>query len=90
MKVYIFIETDSEDSTYAYTEVYAKKEDAVKRLKTTYHEEAVERVESELIRRAWISDNHEQAWIEDEAEQLAHDWYIADGWGVYDSKEVTD
>ena len=63
MKVYIFIETDSEDSTYAYTEVYAKKEDAVKRLKTTYHEEAVERVESELIRNAFISDDHEQAWV---------------------------
>jgi len=27
---------------------------------------------------------------QDEAEQLAHDWYISDGWGVYDSKEVTD
>lgn len=25
-----------------------------------------------------------------EAEQKAHDWYVADGWGVYDSKEVTD
>lgn len=25
---------------------------------------------------------------QDEAEQLAHDWYISDGWGVYDSKEV--
>ena len=27
---------------------------------------------------------------QDEAEQLAHKWYIADGWGVYDSKEITD
>ena len=27
---------------------------------------------------------------QDEAEQLAHDWYIADGWRVYDSKEITD
>ena len=27
---------------------------------------------------------------QDEAEQLAHDWYVSDGWGVYDSKEVTD
>lgn len=25
---------------------------------------------------------------QDEAEQKAHDWYVADGWGVYDSKEV--
>lgn len=25
---------------------------------------------------------------QDEAEQKAHDWYISDGWGVYDSKEV--
>lgn len=31
-----------------------------------------------------------EADSQDEAEQLAHDWYIADGWGVYDSKEVTD
>ena len=30
-----------------------------------------------------------EADSQDEAEQLAHDWYIADGWGVY-SKEVTD
>ena len=63
MKVYIFIETDSEDATYAYTEVYAKKEDAVNRLKTAYHEEAVERAESELIQNAWISDDHEWAWV---------------------------
>lgn len=27
---------------------------------------------------------------QDEAEQKAHDWYVADGWGVYDSKEVTE
>lgn len=27
---------------------------------------------------------------QDEAEQLAHNWYVADGWGVYDSKEITD
>lgn len=27
---------------------------------------------------------------QDEAEQKAHDWYVADGWGVYDSKEITD
>lgn len=25
---------------------------------------------------------------QDEAEQKAHDWYIADGWGVYSSKEI--
>ena len=31
-----------------------------------------------------------EANSQDEAEQKAHDWYIADGWGVYDSKEVTD
>ena len=31
-----------------------------------------------------------EADSQDEAEQLAHDWYIADGWGVYDSKEVID
>ena len=63
MTVYIFIETDSEDNTYAYTEVYAKKEDAVKRLSDTYHEETVERAESELIQSAWISDGHDEATI---------------------------
>jgi hypothetical protein len=63
MKVYIFIETDSDDNTYAYTEVFAKKEDAIKRLETVYHDESVERAESSLIRRAWISDDHEQAWV---------------------------
>ena len=31
-----------------------------------------------------------EANSQDEAEQLAHDWYVSDGWGVYDSKEVTD
>ena len=74
MKVYIFIETDSDDNTYAYTEVYAKKEDAIKRLETTYHEEAVERVESELIRNAWISDDHEQAWVE--YESISINWQV--------------
>ena len=31
-----------------------------------------------------------EADSQDEAEQLAHDWYVSDGWGVYDSKEITD
>lgn len=31
-----------------------------------------------------------EANSQDEAEQKAHDWYVADGWGVYDSKEITD
>ena len=31
-----------------------------------------------------------EAHSQDEAEQIAHDWYISDGWGVYDSKEITD
>ena len=31
-----------------------------------------------------------EANSQDEAEEKAHDWYVADGWGVYDSKEVTD
>lgn len=31
-----------------------------------------------------------EADSQEEAEQLAHDWYISDGWGVYDSKEITD
>lgn len=30
------------------------------------------------------------AETQDEAEQLAHEWYIADGWGVYSSVEVRD
>ena len=29
-----------------------------------------------------------EAESQDEAEQKAHDWYIADGWGVYCSAEV--
>lgn len=29
-----------------------------------------------------------EAESQNKAEQLAHDWYIADGWGVYYSKEV--
>lgn len=31
-----------------------------------------------------------EANSQEEAEQKAHDWYAPDGWGVYDSKEVTD
>lgn len=31
-----------------------------------------------------------EAESQEEAKQKAHDWYVADGWGVYDSKEVTD
>ena len=31
-----------------------------------------------------------EADSQDEAEQKAHDWYISDGWGVYDSKEITE
>ena len=63
MKVYIFIETDSDDNTYAYTEVFAKREDAIKRLETVYHEEAIERAESELIQSACISDDHDEATV---------------------------
>lgn len=29
-----------------------------------------------------------EANSQEEAEQKAHDWYVADGWGVYDSKEI--
>lgn len=28
-----------------------------------------------------------EADSQEEAEQLAHDWYVSDGWGVYDSEE---
>lgn len=63
MKVYVLIETDSADSNYAYTEVYKWKTDACERLRSLYHEEAVERVESELIESAWISDDHDEATI---------------------------
>ena len=31
-----------------------------------------------------------EANSQDEAEQKANNWYIADGWGVYDSKEITE
>lgn len=31
-----------------------------------------------------------KAESQDDAEQKAHDWYVADGWGVYDSKEVSE
>lgn len=31
-----------------------------------------------------------EADSQDEAEQLAHDWYVSDGWGVYCSKEITE
>jgi hypothetical protein len=31
-----------------------------------------------------------EAKSQDEAEQKAHDWYVADGWGVLSSKEVTE
>lgn len=31
-----------------------------------------------------------EADSQDEAEQKAHDWYISEGWGVYDSKEITE
>lgn len=29
-----------------------------------------------------------EAASQDEAEQKAHDWYVSDGWGVLDSKEI--
>lgn len=29
-----------------------------------------------------------EANSQDEAEQMAHDRYCSDGWGVYDSKEI--
>lgn len=29
-----------------------------------------------------------EAASQEEAEQKAHDWYVSDGWGVYDSKEI--
>ena len=63
MKVYILIETESDDATYAYTEVFAKREDAIKRLEAVYHEETVERSESELIDTAWISDDHDESIV---------------------------
>ena len=28
-----------------------------------------------------------EADSQEEAEQKAHDWYVSDGWGVYDSEE---
>lgn len=31
-----------------------------------------------------------EAKNQDEAEEKAHDWYIADGWGVFSSREITD
>ena len=31
-----------------------------------------------------------EANSQEEAEQKAHDWYVSDGWGVYDSKEITE
>lgn len=31
-----------------------------------------------------------EANSQEEAEQKAHDWYVADGWGVYDSKEINE
>jgi glycine betaine/choline ABC-type transport system substrate-binding protein len=63
MKVYILIETESDEVTYAYTEVFAKREDAIKRLETIYHEEVAERAESELIDGAWISDGHDESSV---------------------------
>lgn len=64
MKVYIFIETGLNDPSYAYTEVYYKKSDAVERLRKTYHEDAVERNEMPELVKAWISDAHNEAFIE--------------------------
>lgn len=64
MKVYIFIETGLNDPSYAYTEVYYKKSEATERLRQIYHEEAVERVESELIVKGWINDDHTEAFVE--------------------------
>ena len=31
-----------------------------------------------------------EANSQDEAEQKAHDWYVSDGWGVYNSKEIAE
>lgn len=31
-----------------------------------------------------------EADSQEEAEMKAHDWYISDGWGVYDSKEIPE
>ena len=41
--------------------------------------------EPEDMRTVTIKANSQE-----EAEQKAHDWYAPDGWGVYDSEEVTD
>lgn len=31
-----------------------------------------------------------QANSQEEAEQIAHDKYVSDGWGVYDSEEIKE
>jgi len=31
-----------------------------------------------------------EADSQEEAEMKSHDWYISDGWGVYDSKEISE
>jgi len=31
-----------------------------------------------------------EAETQEQAEQMAHDKYVSDGWGVYDSKELTE
>lgn len=65
MKLYIFIETDSTDPGYAYTEVYLTEKEATERLRELYHEEAVERVDNDghPIDCAVISDDHKTACV---------------------------
>lgn len=38
-KVYVLTETDSTDVTWCYNEVFATREEAVKRLRQLYHED---------------------------------------------------
>ena len=31
-----------------------------------------------------------EATSQEEAERKAHDWYISDGWGVYEIRDITN
>jgi len=74
MKVYVFIESESDDNISTYVEVFAKREDAVKRLEAVYYEETVERDESEPLLDSWISAGHESALVM--YNNLSINWWV--------------
>lgn len=61
--VYILTETDSTDSTWCYSEAFAKKEDAIKRLHSLYKENVIDNYDS--VASASFSEDNANAEMKD-------------------------